>query len=87
MLFLIFFENFFSAEFVVIGFKRGNSPALGEKQAAVTLEFGKSREAGVSAHFTHVKQPYIAQNRDAQTPLQIMAAICRLAMLDWKIAD
>ena len=44
---------------------------MGEKQAAVTLEFGKSREAGVSAHLAYVKHPYIAQSRDIKTPFRL----------------
>jgi hypothetical protein len=34
--------KFFAAKFVVIGFKRGKSPAMGEKKEAVLLEFGAS---------------------------------------------
>jgi hypothetical protein len=33
-------ENFLAAIFLVIGLKQGKSPAMGEKQVAVTLEFG-----------------------------------------------
>lgn len=65
--FSIFQENFLMAIFLVIGFKQGKSPAMGEKKKAVTLEFGKSREVGKSSHFTYVKHPYIAQSRDIQT--------------------
>jgi hypothetical protein len=64
--FSIFQEKFLTAKFVVIGFKQGKSPAMGEKKEAVTSEFGTSREAGVSAHLTYVKQLHIAQSRDAQ---------------------
>jgi hypothetical protein len=39
---------------------------MGEKEEAVMLEFGKSREAGVSAHLTYIKQQHIAQSRDIQ---------------------
>jgi hypothetical protein len=67
MLFSIFLEKLLTALFLVIGLKQGKSPAMGEKQVAVTLEFGKSREAGVSAHLTYVKHPHIAQSRDIQT--------------------
>jgi hypothetical protein len=72
-MFCIFFNfpgKILTAKFVVIGFKRGNSPAMGEKKEAVTLEFGRSREAGVSAHLTYIKHPYIAQSRDIQTPFR-----------------
>ena len=65
-IFSIFQEKILTAKFVVIGLKQGKSPAMGEKQVAVTLEFGKSREAGVSAQLTYVKHPYIAQSRDIQ---------------------
>jgi hypothetical protein len=44
---------------------------MGEKKKAMTVEFGKSREAGVSAHLTYVKQPYIAQSRGIQTGFTI----------------
>jgi len=64
--FFDFLEKFFTAKFVVIGFKQGKSPAMGEGKEAATLEFGKSREAGVSAHLTYVKQQRIAQSRDIQ---------------------
>jgi hypothetical protein len=47
---------------------------MGDKKEAVTLEFGKSREAGVSVHFTYVKHPYIAQSRDIQTNFIIKVA-------------
>jgi hypothetical protein len=67
MFFSIFLEKFLGAKFVVIGFKRGNSPAMGEKKAAVMLEFGRSREARVSAHLAYVKHQYIAQSSDIQT--------------------
>jgi hypothetical protein len=70
--FYIFF-NFpgknLTAKFVVIGFKRGNSPAMGGKKAAVRLEFGKSREAGESAHLAYVKHPYIAQGERHENTL------------------
>jgi hypothetical protein len=36
-LFSIFLEIFLTAKFVVIGFKRGKSPVMGEKKEAVTL--------------------------------------------------
>jgi hypothetical protein len=39
-LFLYFFNfpvNFLTAIFLVIGFKQGNSPAMGEKKEAVTV--------------------------------------------------
>jgi len=66
----IFFFNFpgkiLMAKFVVIGFKQGKPPAMGEKKVVVMLGFGRSREAGVSAHLTYVKHPYIAQSRDVQ---------------------
>jgi hypothetical protein len=39
---------------------------MGEKKEAVMLEFGKSREAGVSAHLTYIKHLHIAQSRDTQ---------------------
>jgi hypothetical protein len=58
--FSIFQEKFLTAIFLVIGLKQGKSPTMGEKQVAVMLEFGKSREAGVSAHLAYVKHPYIA---------------------------
>jgi len=58
--FSIFEEKILTAKLVVIGFKQGKSPAMGEKQVAMTLEFRKSREAGKSLHFTDVKQQHIA---------------------------
>jgi hypothetical protein len=71
--FYIFFNfprKIFTAKFVVIGFKRGKSPALGEKQAAAMLGFGKSREAGASAYLTYIKQPPISQSRARKTPFR-----------------
>jgi hypothetical protein len=44
---------------------------MGGNKEAVTLEFGKSREDGVSAHFTYVKHPYIAQSRVIQTRFRL----------------
>ncbi len=44
---------------------------MGEKKEAVMLEFGKSREGGVSSHFTYVKQHHIAQSRDIQTRFRL----------------
>ena len=41
--FSIFLEKFLAAKFIVIGFKRGKSQAMGEKKEAVTLKLGKSR--------------------------------------------
>jgi hypothetical protein len=40
---------------------------MGEKKKAVTLEFGKSSEAGKRAHLTYVKHPSIAQSSGLET--------------------
>ena len=70
LIFIFFFSfprKFLTAIFFVIGLKQGKSPAMGEKKEAMMLEFGKSREDGVSSHFTHVKQLHIVQSKDIQT--------------------
>jgi hypothetical protein len=75
--FSIFQEKILAAIFLVIGFKQGKSPTMGEKQVAVTLEFGKSGETGVSAHLAYVKHQHIAQSRRHTEVLQIKVVICR----------
>jgi hypothetical protein len=42
-IFLTLREKILTAKFVVIGFKRGNLPAMGDKKEAAMLGFGKSR--------------------------------------------
>ena len=44
---------------------------MGEKKVVVMLGFGRSREAGASAHLTYIKHPYIAQSRDVQTRFRL----------------
>jgi hypothetical protein len=48
MLFSIFLQKFLTAIFLVIGFKRGNSPAMGEKKNAMTLSLEKAENSGKS---------------------------------------
>jgi hypothetical protein len=63
------FAKFFTAIFLVIGFKQGNWPTMGGKKQDETLESGKSREGRKRAHFTYVKCPTIKQSRGIKTPL------------------